>query len=159
MVVHNEMKQFVDSKTCLECRGCCNFVDEHWLPVLLSAETVLLHRNEISGIRHNGRIACEFLDTAAHTCTIYGRRPFECALYPFMLVKRGCALDLAAHLACPFVVRTMHTEAWEAYTWYLAGLLKMPKWIALLKKEISRFRTYPAEEFLTIRRNVLGSRG
>jgi Fe-S-cluster containining protein len=152
------MKQLVDSKTCLECRGCCNFVDEHWLPVLLSAETVLLDRKEISGRQHNGRIVCEFLDTAAHTCTIYGRRPFECALYPFMLVKRGGTLDLAAHLACPFVVRTMHTEAWEAYTWYLAGLLKMPKWIALLKKESFRFRTYPAEEFLTIKRNLLGSR-
>ncbi len=94
------LKQFIPSDFCLKCLGCCRFAQ---------AETIWAP-SKFKLILVNGCYLCPKLDLQANHCKIYLSRPFDCRLYPFLLVKRAGDLYLGLHTACLFV-ETARIEA------------------------------------------------
>ncbi|MBI4845844.1 MAG: YkgJ family cysteine cluster protein [Candidatus Omnitrophica bacterium] len=151
-----EIKPYVDSKFCLECKGCCLFMKEKWLPHLLEDEKKLLEKDRIKLKEINNTDGCEFLNRKNHLCCIYGQRPFECRLYPFLLVRNEKTLDLVVHLACPFIMDSRESEYFKTYSSELVSFLKKSPAVDLLKKEYKAFRVYPEAELFKIESDILG---
>jgi len=110
------LKQFVPSEVCLKCRGCCRYkqADSPWRPKLggrdresladlITGSAVLDAQAYINTIQACGEHLCRFLNGNDNTCGIYSRRPFECALYPFVLSQTTDAVKVYVHLSCPYV--------------------------------------------------------
>jgi len=156
-----ELKSCLSSSACLECRGCCCFASEAWLPHLLEHEKEALKIIRVHGQEDDtGMLVCEFLNKNDHYCRIYAQRPFECRLYPFLLVLRpDKTIDLAAHLACPFVVTMAEGELFKAYTRYLRDFFKNPAVLDLLQAEHGTFHAYPDEELMVVQADILRQRG
>lgn len=134
----NNLTQFVPSHVCLECDGCCRFKEEdsHWRPKVGSEESQLMRQEGLAerifgrehldaGMRiktkgcHNGTHQCRFFSPDGNLCTIYAYRPFECRLYPFVLMKKGAGIVLAVHLNCPHVQNTQDSKEFDNYVGYL----------------------------------------
>lgn len=131
-----DIKQLIPSEFCLECDGCCRFQsgDSVWFPRLLKKERVVLkYKNS----------ACSNLG-AGNKCKIYKKRPFDCALYPF-LINRDTAsgkVFLSVHLSCPFVARNMKNEDFKEYTAYLAAFMKSWDFLKMLKNNPQIIQSY-----------------
>ena len=131
------MNQFVLSKACLACDGCCRFIEEKslWRPKITLEE-----KEQIAGldsidkvfpegtVDESGRIktvpcvysyVCAFFNVEDHACGIYNRRPFECQLYPFLLVKIKDSFFLGVHMHCPYVQEYFDTQDYRRYVEYL----------------------------------------
>lgn len=126
------IKQFVPSGICLKCNGCCRYkeADSAWRPrlgpddranlaALITAGDVLDAQAYIKTIPVCGGHFCQFLRKEDNTCGIYTQRPFECALYPFILSQTVDALKVYAHLSCPYVQDHLPDTTFEAYVAYL----------------------------------------
>jgi Uncharacterised protein family (UPF0153). len=101
-------------------------------------------------------LTCEFLNKDDHHCRIYEQRPFECRLYPFLLVsRRDKIIDLAAHLACPFVVSAAEGMLFKAYVGYLRNFFNDSIVRNMLKAEYGTFHSYPKEELMVVQSNIL----
>ncbi|MFP4472938.1 MAG: phosphatidylglycerol lysyltransferase domain-containing protein [Candidatus Omnitrophota bacterium] len=119
---------FVPSEYCLSCRGCCRFSsgEDPWRPLTAAEERC---RNQLSYPQSSQTEMCDpqgFLKTAddgmclqlepeEHRCLIYEARPLECRIYPFMLVRHGGRVVLAAHLSCPYIQENWQTPSYERY--------------------------------------------
>jgi len=98
------VKNIVNSKICLKCRGCCYFDEnEKYLAPFFSNEE--LSKISSKTFRDNfkkksgkllqiklsiaddkiGKLKCPLLDEKTHQCLIYEKRPFECMLWPFFI--------------------------------------------------------------------------
>jgi len=115
--------QFVPPKICLSCQGCCRFreAESLWRPKVAPGE---LETNEykkdlakalgedgyIKTVEGQGQNRCAFLDLGTNKCGIYACRPFECRLYPFVLVKEKDKVVVSAHHACPYVQEKKDSE-------------------------------------------------
>lgn len=95
----------VNSIDCLNCRGCCWFSmgEEHLLPFFGPKEFELLDVNDqkklhetsegffqaksISSTRKRTVKICAFLEEDSHKCSIYDKRPLDCVLWPFDVVR------------------------------------------------------------------------
>ena len=127
------LKQFVPSLVCLSCEGCCRFQSgkSPWRPKvgrgeeadfksgLGTAEDILDHGAYVKAELYGALWRCCFLDGEANTCGIYSGRPFECRLYPFLLVKSGEQFLVALHLSCPFAQKYYGKAETENYAAYL----------------------------------------
>jgi Fe-S-cluster containining protein len=134
----HSLKQYVPSSVCLKCEGCCRFAlsDSPWRPKTGQAEGI----NQIDpqgylktvaeGKHHN----CQFFNKIDHTCGIYEHRPFECALYPFILSKTFLGIRVYVHVACPHVQENENKEEFFLYASYLKEFLKDPKIKEFLKR-------------------------
>lgn len=111
--------QFVPSRVCLSCDGCCRFPEPEsfWRPRVMPEERLALADTvptaELSrcvsrdgclvttpsGERHR----CHFFSPDDHVCAAYDRRPFECQTYPVLVGWFDGALAAALHLSCPHV--------------------------------------------------------
>lgn len=151
-----DLEQFASSKFCLECRGCCIFKDSLWPPHLLAEEKQALAKNEVRTREKGDCLVCEFLIMKKHKCRIYGKRPLECRLYPFLLVRTDDDVcGLAAHLACPYVQDKLDTEEFDAYVAYLIGdWLNGDKVCKTLKEDKQIFRSYPKNELKLLREDI-----
>lgn len=104
----SQLKQFVPSSVCLQCEGCCRFqlAESPWRPKVGQQE-VQEGVDQASFLKtiaqKDGHYHCVFFNKKNSTCGIYGHRPFECALYPFVLSKSQKGLELYVHLACPYI--------------------------------------------------------
>ena len=87
------LKQFVPSDYCLKCLGCCRFAESPtiWAPAGCSL------------VKNNEGYHCGHLNETDNHCKIYKKRPLDCRLYPFLLVKKGSSLSLGLHKSCCFV--------------------------------------------------------
>lgn len=103
---------FVPQQYCLTCQGCCRFHEARsvWRPKVLMNEMkkkVFQSRIDrdcfLTVKKKRNSFLCCFLDDQVYRCQIYRQRPFECRLYPFLLVYQDNQTLLAVHLACPFV--------------------------------------------------------
>ena len=130
-------KQFVSSKACLACDGCCCFGEEKsfWRPKITleereqaagldSIETVFPDGTVddsgcITAIPGAYNYVCTFFNVEDHTCGIYNRRPFDCQLYPFLLVKVEGRIFLGVHMNCPYVQEHLDSEDYKKYVAYL----------------------------------------
>lgn len=110
---------------------------------------------EIKLVRSGHEFVCEFLNQNNNDCQVYEKRPFECVMYPFLLIRRIDTLDLAAHLACPYVKEMIGYEQFKKYSEYLISYLKEPKMMRTLNDNVEIFYQYPEIELFVIKRDVL----
>ena len=127
----------MSSQVCLKCDGCCRFKEPGtiWRPKLTDEETAILKQSGLADKIFSpqnlddekfiktkpgcGEHLCQFFNPDDHACAIYGSRPFECELYPFVLSKAEQRLGLYMHLNCPFVQEQYQQDHMKAYKSYL----------------------------------------
>lgn len=110
------LPQFVSQDACLSCDGCCRFKEQNssWRPKVAQEELdEILHQEldengRIKAAECRGRFQCTHFCAENNTCRIYEQRPFECSLYPFLLIGEGEAVAVGVHLSCPYV-----QEKWQ----------------------------------------------
>ncbi len=119
-----DLRGFVPSEECFKCDRCCRFSDKEtiWSPVFSAQEVeevinegyppavfnigrvgfkdVRLHPKQ--GLRYS--FICPFFDEEKNCCKIYPIRPFDCRLYPFLIVDMGDGdVFLGLDEQCPYV--------------------------------------------------------
>ena len=114
-------------KNCLSCKGCCRFFEKNstWRPKLRLQEKVFFNCNDYDEKSYlivednvndeNSSFICKFLDISTNKCKIYDNRPFECQLYPLLLIKKENHFYLAIHLSCPEVQNIINSEEIQEY--------------------------------------------
>ena len=167
------IKQFIPQGFCLKCQGCCRFREANsvWAPCLLDEEAQGLLDKDIAAalisidkrivpipnpgqdgftppIRAGAGFICPFLSPADNKCKIYGSRPLECQLYPFLINLRGKRVLLTVDLNCPYVKENIKTEGFKKYTEYLTTFLNAPAQVRILKDNPQIIKAY--EEALDI---------
>jgi uncharacterized protein len=123
------LKQFVPSSVCLKCDGCCRFQtpDSLWRPKGEDADY-------IATVADCGKHLCRFLNKTDSTCTVYANRPFECALYPFLLSHGSDGIDVFVHLACPYVQQNEQDPKLQEHVGYLQDLFRQPQMADFLRR-------------------------
>ncbi len=157
------IKQVVPQEVCLECQGCCRFqkIDSVWSPCLLDEEIQDLLDKKIppACISSNKKLLlipnaqgtgfiCPFFDAKDNKCKIYGFRPFECQLYPFLINLRGGKVILTLDLNCPYVREHLKNDEFKIYTDYLIIFLNSSAQVKILKDNPQIIQAY--EEVLDI---------
>ena len=115
------MKQFVPAGYCLKGLGCCRFAKN---PTIWASSGCRLVEND-------GGYRCEYLNEKDNRCAVYSKRPLDCRLYPFLLVKNG-ALSLGLHKSCLFIEE--NRPKIQKYAGYLKGVLSRPELISGIGK-------------------------
>jgi len=161
------IKQILPQEVCLKCRGCCRFkkIDSAWSPCLLDEEIQDLLDKEISSafISSDKKLLpipnpqgegfiCPFLDAKENKCKIYGFRPFECQLYPFLINLRNGKVILTLDLNCPFVREHLKGDQFKKYTDSLITLLNSPAQLKILKSNPQIIQAY--EEVLVVQKSI-----
>lgn len=112
------LSQWVPQQYCFTCQGCCRFDDGKsiWRPQITKKEIkkkIFESRVDNKGFlktkKNKTSFICCFLDDKKYCCRIYQQRPFECQLYPFLLISQKNQTLLAVHLACPFIQENRQT--------------------------------------------------
>ena len=151
------IKQVVPQEVCLECQGCCRFqkIDSVWSPCLLDEEIQDLLDKKIppACISSNKKLLlipnaqgtgfiCSFFDAKDNKCKIYGFRPFECQLYPFLINRKDDKIFLALGLRCPFVKENLESQKFKEYIRYLTDFFNKPRIIKILKNNPQIIQAY-----------------
>jgi Fe-S-cluster containining protein len=103
------------------------------------------------------QMSCEFLIENDHSCRVYAKRPFECELYPFLLINTDSGLDLAAHLGCPFIIDNINKDEFSQYADFLLEKLAQPEIMDVIKNQKKVFHWYPEVELYKIKENFITS--
>ncbi|MGE5280305.1 MAG: YkgJ family cysteine cluster protein [Deltaproteobacteria bacterium] len=161
-----ELRRFVPSDVCLRCSGCCRFAEAHsaWGPFFLfeeiceATQTNLLpsclftHPDAARGrgawinlVEGDGQYLCPCLAGDRHTCRIYDKRPFDCRLYPFLLVREKERFVLAVDEKCPYVQEMMGRTAFAEQVAYLADLFSGTEGRAFLRANPDIIQDYPSD--------------
>ncbi len=119
----HHLKQLIPSQTCLACEVCCRYPDRQspMAPVfsreeLQKAVELGLPKQSFPTPEH-GRGArirvtagescyrCPAFVPGTHECTIYPERPFDCQLYPYLLMfnPNKSKIHLVMDPLCPFI--------------------------------------------------------
>jgi len=151
------IKQYVPSKVCLKCQGCCRFSqnDSIWSVRLLDKEQKKLLKNKISfffigkdkriipqPLAETHSFICSLLNPKDNKCKIYKIRPFECQIYPFILRCHHENFFLAIHLHCPLMKDGLDSKNFKQYSNYLGSLLNSSHYLKLLKDNPQLFQPY-----------------
>lgn len=160
------VKQFVPSAVCLSCDGCCRFKEEQspWRPKITEDEIVRKGKGDLLAEIYSkdkidaggyikttclaGHHFCSFFSPKDNTCGVYGVRPFECELYPFVLTKKDGQTFIAAHHSCPFIQMQRNAEEFEYYTAYLKDFFAQKDVLDFLHKNpslVGEYRNYEEE--------------
>ncbi len=135
----------VPEALCRECGLCCRFSDpevltpwatrpegETLLPALFRAE------RPIALVSGTGKMnlpvqVCDAFDPSTSRCTLWGRNPADCRLYPLVLVVRNGFFLLALDPDCPFSQK-------KPFSYFLewAERFRDLEWSRLREEEISR---------------------
>ena len=118
------IKQYVPSTVCLKCDGCCrvDLATSPWRPRVGEHEPLSEHADAQGYLTTkplHERHQCQFFNPSDFTCTVYDKRPFECALYPFVLSNEDGEIKCYMHLACPHIQDTLNSDTLNRYTSYL----------------------------------------
>ncbi len=121
-----QIPQSLTSEQCLHCRACCLFhqPEGDWSPRLTPEDVSgLMKVSPDVRWRHGAdRImlypcgegsVCSFLKIEDHHCSVYGSRPFECALYPFLISSEKSGFKIYAHLSCPGIDQLRSAGRWD----------------------------------------------
>ncbi|MCX5709450.1 MAG: YkgJ family cysteine cluster protein [Candidatus Omnitrophica bacterium] len=143
------IRQFVPQEACLKCQGCCRFrvQDSVWSPCLMDEDIQVLldHKIPPATLSLDKKIVpvpnqqgegylCAFLDAPTNKCLVYGFRPFECQLYPFLLSLRQKRVYLTIDLNCPYAKEKLNSQEFKDYVEYLSDFLNAPAQVELLKE-------------------------
>ena len=153
-----KIKQYVSSEFCLECRECCKFEFDIWLPHLLKADEKQLGISCVKAKKSDDSpLVCQFLNESSHICSVYEKRPFECLLYPFLIVKNNNSLDLTAHLGCPYIIKHVNSIEFREYANYLVKILLQPQILKLFKHDSDKFHCYPDIELYVVKKGLISN--
>ena len=120
------IKQLIPVNFCLKCKGCCRFskAQTSWSVSLLKEEAgELLNNNKIRPVPYEDYYICPLLNLEDNKCKIYGARPFECQLYPFLIRKHQKKVFLAVDLKCLFANDNLESKEFKEYIGYLSDFL------------------------------------
>ncbi|MEW5894637.1 MAG: phosphatidylglycerol lysyltransferase domain-containing protein [Candidatus Omnitrophota bacterium] len=153
-----EFKQFVPSEYCFQCKNCCVFESSvtPWRPLMGQEEKLRSCLHNSSDCFNGDRVhpdgyvkteveknigRCDVL-TDQYMCQCYQSRPFECKLYPFVVVEKDARSYLAAHLSCPYVRDHLHDQDYHEYVDYLIRNFQTSELRLFLNRNRSIARTY-----------------
>ncbi|MBF0532669.1 MAG: YkgJ family cysteine cluster protein [Candidatus Omnitrophica bacterium] len=149
-----QLPSLIPDGFCLDCRACCVFEGavSPWRPKITAAEkqsldpAMIAADGYISAAPAGEVYPCVCLNTCDHACQIYLQRPFECRLYPFVLVRRENKLMLAAHLACPYIQANRGTKSFAEYAEKLRQALRQEAAREILNANPQLAGDYPADQ-------------
>jgi len=126
-----EPKQFVPSKFCLSCDVCCRFseADSAWSPALTDTDILKLpkelinQKNKFELKSYKDVYLCPCFRLEDNRCRVYQSRPFDCSLYPFLLVKKDNKFFLGVDLKCPFLQDKQNSHEFQGFVKYLLAFL------------------------------------
>ena len=129
------VKQLIPEDFCLQCRGCCRFSQQQsiWQPHLLEEEKQELGEIIVVASSEENNFICSNLGRADNKCKIYGSRPFECQLYPFLFNRKRHKVFLALDLNCAFVRKNSKDRQLKEYARSLAELVQSKDYLDKLK--------------------------
>jgi Fe-S-cluster containining protein len=129
------VKQLIPQDFCLQCRGCCRFSQQQsiWQPHLLEEEKKALGEIIVVASPEENNFICSNLGRADNKCKIYGRRPFECQLYPFLFDRKNNKVFLALDLNCAFARESSKDRKFKEYARSLAELVQGKDYLDMLK--------------------------
>lgn len=126
MEKYSLLKQIVPSSLCLVCDVCCRFPEEEsplspyftgeeigFMTALerqnLPVDTRVQGRGKVRPIPHGEGCICPYFDPTTHFCRIYSKRPLDCRIYPFAIMRdlEG-SIVLGIDTKCPFIME--HAE-------------------------------------------------
>lgn len=152
------IRSFIPQGVCLACRGCCRFSEAEsvWTPSLTREEVGVLVANKVPPLLispegrlrlvsvSDGGFVCPFLDPPSNACRIYGLRPLECRLYPFV-INRGTAgeVHLALDTQCPYASAHLKDRVTAEYAEYLTEVLSAPEQAVLIRENPCLIQAYP----------------
>ena len=150
---------YVPEQTCLSCQGCCRFnaVNSQWRPKISEEEIEDIHQTMESGRNiyfsatvdqehflktseipksHQSMATCQctFFDIENNKCKIYKQRPFDCRLYPFLLVEKNGAYFVGVHLNCPFIEKTRYQPVFKDHVEKLKQFFAQPDVLEYFKR-------------------------
>lgn len=151
-----DLPQFVPQEVCLSCDGCCKFKeqDSSWRPKVAQEETntqdstanllsqELDENSSIKTIACQEQFHCTFFHTEDHKCHIYGYRPFECRLYPFLLTKREETPAICVHLSCPHIQEKWQSEDFKSHVEELKKYFQKQEILAFIRRNPSLIGDY-----------------
>ena len=158
------LPQLVPQEVCLSCDGCCRFKehDSQFRPKVTKEEVDQIHahrgslaekifskgmvdeNNYLRTAECMGGFHCTFFNTHDHTCGICETRPFECQLYPILLIKKGEGITVGVHLNCPYVQEKRDSLLFEDYILRLKEFLLKDENLEFLQRNISVAGEYSA---------------
>ncbi len=163
----HHLKQLIPSETCLACEICCRYPDRQssMAPVFSLKEqqkgVELGLPKQSFPISEPGRGArirvtegescyrCPAFVPRTHECTIYPERPFDCQLYPFLLMfnQEKSNIYLVMDPLCPFIQTHYDPlsplNPLEAYSQYLYEYLSRSdviQWICQNQNLVSEYQ-------------------
>ncbi len=142
------LKQFVPSSVCLKCDGCCRFNlnDSPWRPKVGEEELAqgIDKEGYLQTIVQGNHHQCTFFNKKDNTCGVYSKRPFECALYPFIVSGHGGGVEVYMHLACPYIQDKESSPEIEEYVLYLRNFFEQPSTKSFLRSNSRLLHDYSA---------------
>ena len=144
-----DINEIIPEEFCLKCDGCCRFaeVNSAWFPHLLKAEEKIIPKDKfrITANKKDQNFICGFLNAKNNKCKIYGIRPFECCLYPFLLNRdaESGKILLAVDTNCPFVKENLKKSEFKKYTEYITTLFNSLDFSELMKNNPQIIQSYP----------------
>ncbi|MDD5004998.1 MAG: YkgJ family cysteine cluster protein [Candidatus Omnitrophica bacterium] len=165
-------KQLVPQDFCLSCDVCCRFTEPQtiWAPLFTKEEIEYLvekdilpplvftghpenqtkkDKNKISSaqrinlVNYKDYFICPCFDVFDSHCKIYAERPFECQLYPFLLVRKSNKFYLAMDKKCPYLNKVQKNQL-KTYTDYLRKEFAKKKVLSFLRQNQELFCEYPS---------------
>jgi Fe-S-cluster containining protein len=154
------MRQIVHHEQCKRCRECCRFranrqdfapiftVEElqairevrESLPEFLPfKETTNVYQIRLKEAEHSDPAypyVCPFLDEENYQCTIYDVRPFDCRIWPFIVLKNDEGKISLQHFtgnAC-LALQEVSPEDFREYEAYMEKLVSSSSFLEFLKR-------------------------
>jgi Fe-S-cluster containining protein len=129
--------EFITPEECLKCKVCCRFSDikTDFRPYLDSKEVqdlscytkkiYLPHIDNRRGTRiipqKKDGFICPFFNLEKNSCSIYEKRPFDCRLYPFVVMenKERNGIVVGADISCHSIRNAIGKYGFQKYVNYL----------------------------------------
>jgi Fe-S-cluster containining protein len=162
-----ELASFVPEEFCLACTGCCRYpvARSAWSPLFLYKEIVALTEENVvpsclfaEANARPGRAAriclveqpsgfvCPCLEVPTNMCRIYGHRPLDCRLYPFLLARKGNQSYLAVDKKCPYARKMMGAKGMRHYVDYLLSVAAQDDFLSAVRENPEIVQAYPPED-------------
>ncbi len=163
------MLKLTKSEDCFICRDCCTFYkegdDRDAAPTFtpeekIKAESIVPGDNFIflpvkkmfqaklvDFKKDNALLACSFLDHDTHACRIYNDRPFDCKIWPYIIVKNTegkVEIRLYRTEYCPSMEKR-GPEVIKRYTEYF--LKKLESYYPMIKENPGMILDYHPDYF------------
>lgn len=159
--------------SCTSCKECCKFYEEHlyFAPTFTKEEIASVKgidkklfkpfkrsknvfQIKLAKSKENKKLyVCPLLDEKKHLCSIYGKRPIDCRMWPFMFVKdkkNQVFLACFEKDACP-IMDKMDEKSFKAMISSATAKMKKDKVAKIIKEHPAIIWDYEDDTFLVCR--------